>query len=170
MSELRPVISRDLPADPMRALFGISFKTRAPGLFPIVNQESLIAVIVCDSDEPVFDESAEAIEILSVQTALALERVTLMTSLQQSAARFRSLIQSSSDVIAFTDPSGCTQYVSPSIHRVLGYWLEERVGQNAFEVMHPEDIPSVRARFADLSAEPGARATMELRMRHKNGS
>jgi PAS domain-containing protein len=124
MSELRPVISRDLPADPMRALFGISFKTRAPGLFPIVNQESLIAVIVCDSDEPVFDESAEAIEILSVQTALALERVTLMTSLQQSAARFRSLIQSSSDVIALTDPSGCTQYVSPSIHRVLGYWPE----------------------------------------------
>jgi PAS domain S-box-containing protein len=170
MSELRPVITRDLPADPLRALFGVSFKTKALGLIPIVNQESLIAVMVCDSDEPVFDESAEAIGILSVQIALALERITLTTSLQQSAARFRSLIQSSSDVIALTDSGSRTQYASPSIDRVLGYSPEERVERSAFELIHPDDVPSVHARFADLSAEPAGSVTMELRVRHKNGS
>jgi diguanylate cyclase (GGDEF)-like protein/PAS domain S-box-containing protein len=89
---------------------------------------------------------------------------------QQVEARFRSLVQEASDVIVVIDASGRTTFVSPAVKRVLGYAPEERVGKKALDLVHPSDLDTVNKLFSDVSKAPGATATAEARVRHRDGS
>jgi diguanylate cyclase (GGDEF)-like protein/PAS domain S-box-containing protein len=92
--------------------------------------------------------------------------------LRQSEERFRSLVQNSLDVITVVDARGTIQYYSPSAETVMGYKPEEFIGKNALEEfqIHPEDRPRVRDIFGYLVENPGVNYSMELRMRHADGS
>jgi diguanylate cyclase (GGDEF)-like protein/PAS domain S-box-containing protein len=92
--------------------------------------------------------------------------------LRQSEERFRSLVQNSLDVITVVDARGTIVYYSPSAERVMGYNPEEFIGKNALEEsqIHPDDLPRVRDIFGYLVENPGVNYSMELRMRHADGS
>jgi diguanylate cyclase (GGDEF)-like protein/PAS domain S-box-containing protein len=92
--------------------------------------------------------------------------------LRKSEERFRSLVQNSLDVITVVDARGTIQYYSPSAARVMGYDPEEYIGKNALEEsqIHPDDLPRVRDIFGYLVENPGVNYSMELRMRHADGS
>jgi diguanylate cyclase (GGDEF)-like protein/PAS domain S-box-containing protein len=92
--------------------------------------------------------------------------------LRQSEERFRSLVQNSLDVITVVDATGTIVYYSPSAETVMGYKPEEFIGKNALEEsqIHPEDLPRVRNIFGYLVENPGVNYSMELRMRHADGS
>ena len=49
-----------------------------------------------------------------------------------SEARFRSLLQNASDIVAVLDPAGVYRYVSPSIEQVLGFSPDELSGRSFF--------------------------------------
>src|SRR5262245_61128590 len=55
----------------------------------------------------------------------------------------RLLVEHISDVITIHDAQGTILYESPSFERVLGYKAAEFVGQNAFDLIHPDDAPQV---------------------------
>src|ERR1041385_499381 len=98
------------------------------------------------------------------------ERTRVETALRRSEEYFRSLIEHSSDVITIITRDGTISYESPSLERVLGYKPEELIGQNAFELIHPQDVPPVveaLTRPGDLAAR---HRSIEYRVRHKNGS
>nr|MBA3531965.1 PAS domain S-box protein [Ardenticatenales bacterium] len=89
-----------------------------------------------------------------------------------SEERFRSLIQNSSDVISILAADGTILYESPSVERILGYQPEELVGQNAFGLIHPDDIANVVSVFGE-TVERGndeEQAHIEFRYLHKDGS
>ena len=67
--------------------------------------------------------SWEGIETLAAQVALALEGTALVADLHErrSSARFRSLVQNSSDIIAVLEDDLTIRYHTPSVERVLGY-------------------------------------------------
>jgi diguanylate cyclase (GGDEF)-like protein/PAS domain S-box-containing protein len=92
--------------------------------------------------------------------------------LRKSEERFRSLVQNSLDVITVVDARGTIVYYSPSAERVMGYKPEEFIGKDAFEEsqIHPDDLPRVRDIFGYLVENPGINYSMELRMRHADGS
>ncbi|MFL6208317.1 MAG: PAS domain S-box protein [Pyrinomonadaceae bacterium] len=98
------------------------------------------------------------------------ERKRAQEALQRSAEYFRSLIEHSSDVISILNSDGVRRYVSPSVERVLGYKPEELVGQNAFALVHPDDVPGLAKLFAAGVKQPCFLITRELRYRHKDGS
>ena len=83
---------------------------------------------------------------------------------------FRTLIEHSLDALAMIGTDGRVSYVSPVIHRVLGYSQDEFVGHNAFEIVHPEDRDAAAARFAELLTKPGSSQTVVNRVLHKDGS
>src|SRR3954467_8524480 len=58
---------------------------------------------------------------------------------RQNEARFRSLVQHSSDVIIVTRGDGKVRFVSPSVTRVFGYDPAEMVHQTVTELLHPDD-------------------------------
>src|SRR5262245_4890532 len=83
---------------------------------------------------------------------------------------FQALVEHSSDAIALVDDQGVVRFASPSSERVLGYGAGEWLNRNAFELVHPEDVPGVSAAFARVLAQPGVPVTDEFRVRHKDGS
>ncbi|MDQ3899470.1 MAG: GAF domain-containing protein, partial [Actinomycetota bacterium] len=91
-------------------------------------------------------------------------------ALRQSEERFRALVQNVTDVILLIDANGTIRYLSPSCERVLGYTSEERIGGNVFSMVPPEELPRAQRLFAEVLATPGATRTMELRVRHRDGS
>jgi two-component system cell cycle sensor histidine kinase/response regulator CckA len=83
---------------------------------------------------------------------------------------FHVLVQNSSDAIVMLDANGAILFASDSATRIGGYTLEERVGRDAFETMHPDDVASTRARFEECVQRPGVPLPGEFRVRHKNGT
>lgn len=85
-----------------------------------------------------------------VLTALAFMRQFVATreavlahaesAARDNEARFRSLVQHSSDVIMIVDPDGTIRYASPSMATVFGHEPEKLVGTNLMQLLHPEDV------------------------------
>jgi PAS domain S-box-containing protein len=91
-------------------------------------------------------------------------------ALRRNERRFRALIEHSSDVTVLARADGTITYASPPIGRVLGYSPEEIVGQSTFALVHPDDTARVTEALAKIGQEPGSRASVQVRARHKDGA
>jgi PAS domain S-box-containing protein len=85
-------------------------------------------------------------------------------ALRRRERQFRAMIEHSSDGVILTRPERGVFYASPALERVLGYTLEDLRG-HASGLVHPEDVAAKTSKPA-----PGKVATVEIRMRHKDGS
>lgn len=91
-------------------------------------------------------------------------------ALARSEAKWRSLIQNSSDIIAILGIDGSIRYHSPSTARVLGYAPNDLMGKKAFDFIHPDDLPTV-IQAIDWVVQSGVSTlSMEFRFHHKDGS
>ncbi len=151
-----------------------AFKTKLGAIFmvPLRVRGQFEGRIVVATDSSLLGDIKYALETLGSQVALALERADLIEDLlqRQSEERFRSLIQNSSDVIMICDENGTVNYVSPAVERVLGYKPEDFVGQRGLSFVHPDDAARVRGFLADILSRPGASSSIELRIRHADGT
>jgi diguanylate cyclase (GGDEF)-like protein/PAS domain S-box-containing protein len=91
-------------------------------------------------------------------------------SQRRSEARFRSLVQNTSDIITVTDRDGRILYDSPAVEHVLGFSPQERIGTLVSEYVHPDRTPWVEEMAATLQAsgEPVVRGELPIR-RHDGG-
>jgi PAS domain S-box-containing protein len=89
---------------------------------------------------------------------------------ERELQRYQTFVERSSDIISVLDESGVVQYQSPAIERVLGYGQEELVGENAFELFHPDERPQLEETYAELVADPGRTVASEGRARRADGS
>ncbi len=84
---------------------------------------------------------------------------------------FRALIEHSNDVVFVMDADGAFRYASPSFPHLLGYTPEEMRGKRALDFVHPDDLPQTLHAIQERSQRGGLAAeTMELRVRHKDGT
>jgi diguanylate cyclase (GGDEF)-like protein/PAS domain S-box-containing protein len=99
------------------------------------------------------------------------DRLNVMTGdLQQSEARFRSLVQNSSDVVVVLDMAGAILYESDAVRRVLGHPPESRLGRAFSDGLHPEDRPRLQALLASLGTLQGSQQTADFRLVHADGT
>lgn len=54
-------------------------------------------------------------------------------------ADWQSLVEQTSDLITVIDAAGTIRYENPATERILGFAPGERVGESAFDFIHPED-------------------------------
>ena len=104
-----------------------------------------------------------------VDLPLLIDRRLAEKELKRSEERLRSLVQYASDIILILDAEGVTLYESPAVERVLGFRPDERIGTNAFSYVHPDDLETVKSRFAALRDDPENRLSVECRVRDKHG-
>lgn len=95
--------------------------------------------------------------------------LTDITQRHQQEARFRALIEHSSDSVALIDADNRIMYLSPSVTAVEGYLPEELIGHSGIEHTHPDDLPIVQETVAKLLANPGKPFPALWRRRHKQG-
>jgi diguanylate cyclase (GGDEF)-like protein/PAS domain S-box-containing protein len=90
--------------------------------------------------------------------------------LRRSEERFRSLVQNSIDVQLIVNADGRITYESAAVERVLGYRADDRVGRNAFDDLHPDDVAWAEQMFHDVVRVPASQVAAEVRVRHADGS
>jgi diguanylate cyclase (GGDEF)-like protein/PAS domain S-box-containing protein len=90
-------------------------------------------------------------------------------ALRDSEARFRALVQNSSHMVMVLDVGGGITYASPAFGRMLGYRGEGRIGQNVFDLVHPDDVKDVRTHFSDHLGQREPSRTFEFRVLAADG-
>ena len=98
------------------------------------------------------------------------ERDAAHAVLKASEERFRLLVQHASDVITTFDADGVCTYASASIAEVFGYEPAERVGTQARDLMHPDDVDHVQTMVGQQFAGDARQAAIAYRLRHRDGS
>ncbi len=86
-----------------------------------------------------------------------------------SEARYRALLESSSEALVLLDAEGRIQYASAAMRRILGYNTAQILGRTGLSFVQRDDREAVRKAFVALSSEPGGFATLRARFEHKNG-
>jgi len=100
----------------------------------------------------------------------AIERYKMQAALHASEHRFRALIEHNSDAIIMVSGAGEILYESPATSRIMGYEPAERVGHDAFELLHPEERERFFELFSQLVRQPEISMTAQFRQIHKNGT
>jgi len=86
-------------------------------------------------------------------------------------AKFRALVENSTEVICIGAPDGTIFYTTPSVRRVLGYEPASWFGRNAFEIMHQDHAEATRSALLQLAAAPtGSVIRVVIQVRHRDGS
>ncbi len=104
------------------------------------------------------------------QDALADKHIVPKEQLLWSEARFRALLEHSTDAIALLDEQGRRLYASPSSKRIVGYETTDYMDQSTFINIHPDDLPDLLKAYRQLIEHPGQSEPIQYRVRHKNGS
>jgi diguanylate cyclase (GGDEF)-like protein/PAS domain S-box-containing protein len=98
------------------------------------------------------------------------ERRRVEEALNQNEEYFRALIENSADIIAVVDADGRLRYASPAVERVLGLDPPEEGSVPALEsFVHPDDLGTVQNAIRSVET-PSATTTLELKVRHADGS
>lgn len=82
--------------------------------------------------------------------------------------RFRALVENSADGIALIDATGKPLYISPSVHKVLGYTAAERLQLDLPTLTHPHDVAALQAIMQQVLSNPATPIRATARMLHKN--
>jgi diguanylate cyclase (GGDEF)-like protein/PAS domain S-box-containing protein len=94
--------------------------------------------------------------------------------LATSEARFRALVQHSSDIVAVVDLDGRFSFVSPAITSVLGHLPEDLLGTRAVDLLPHDEFDRLRQSHAifvdhDLPADPVSSSSMEVQLQGLEG-
>jgi PAS domain S-box-containing protein len=89
---------------------------------------------------------------------------------QRIEARFRSLVQESSDLILILDRRVDIQFASPAVERLLGFQPEEIVGNREALRVHPADEKRLQRALIRVLRTPGTHPPFEIRVQHRDGS
>lgn len=119
------------------------------------------------ANKPIFDQSGNLVEILSVGTD-ATQRKQVESALQQSELKFRSIVENINDIIFLHTLDGVFKYISANITNILEYNVLEVEGQSIVSFVHPDDVHICLA-SSQRAAQLGESGD-EIRLKHKNGS
>ena len=98
------------------------------------------------------------------------ERERLERELRDSEERYRSVIQSSPDLIWATNKAGQYVFVSDRVRDLLGWEPDEVLGHPFREFIDEQSVQMTNDNWARLAREPGVTQTHRLDIRHKDGS
>lgn len=90
-------------------------------------------------------------------------------TLSKTAARYKLLVESSTDMIFIVDSGGNFLFTNKAFKKCLGFSAAEIKKINGFSLVHPKDLAKVKKQFA-LLMEGKYVENMEYRYKTKNGS
>lgn len=89
----------------------------------------------------------------------------------QTVEQYRALIDDSTDAIVLFDETGVIQFANLAVEQMLGYAPDELAGEQAFNLVHPNDREQAIEAFNQIVGAPGqSTKKQEHRLRHIDGS
>ncbi|GAA4425696.1 hypothetical protein GCM10023188_06880 [Pontibacter saemangeumensis] len=119
------------------------------------------------SHTPVLDEEGN-VEFLIQHTSDVTERELAKLALSESEEKFRFMAEAMPQLIFTTDATGKLTYLNKRWESFTGIPIEELLKDGWQDVIHPEDMPIVAAKWEE-SFEKGTDMQLELRKRDKDG-
>ena len=118
---------------------------------------------------PMHDESGNLLGAVNVLVDIS-DRQRAAEVVQTSEKCFRVLLEKGHESIALLDADGTFLYHSPALLPMLGYAVEELLGQQLTALVHTDDVSIVSETFAALVPESGATANLQCRYVHRDGT
>ncbi len=115
------------------------------------------------------DEDGNPSEIIGTCFDIT-ERKRSEEQLEKSEARYRNLVENTTDWIWEMGLDFKHTYSNHRVEKILGYSTEEFAELSLDQIMHPEDMEAVGARLPSLIAERQGWEAWVVRFRHKDGS
>jgi len=151
------------------------FISALPFLAAAASYALLLTVAVRSWVSPLSELAIGAVVVscfLGARQVLAMRQQAALVAeetLRASEARFRSLVQQSSDLIFVLDARGVIQFASTSSSRIIGYDPGSLIGVALPALSDPEDSAHVSA-FIEMAARlPGVSPLFEWRLRRPDG-
>ena len=101
---------------------------------------------------------------MDISAQVAAER-----AMKDSEAKFRLIANAIPQMVWSAGPSGTNDYLNSRWGEFTGLPEERLAGDGWIEIIHPDDLPLLRARWRDSLAS-GAPYEVEHRMRHRSGA
>jgi PAS domain S-box-containing protein len=98
----------------------------------------------------------------------AIHRHRLEAKQRESEEQYRTLVENINDVIFSLDNQGFITYVNPAIEQMSDYTIQDVIGMNFSELVHPDDLPGLIKSFTRTME--GQVEPYEFRVMDKNGS
>lgn len=117
----------------------------------------------------IYDSNGEII-YLQTSTQDINDRVLAEEKLRESEERYKLISQNSHDIVSLMDLTGKYLFISPSVKETMGYEVEELIGRNTTEFLHPEDLPKIMESMGETIAKKAKKEAAIIRFKHKNGS
>ena len=177
----RPAVARNILIDPTHALLrerALCCGYAAWAALPLVVGGRVSWVInVCAAEADAFDvEELDLLAQLAGDLAYGLAvlhtRAALRQAegaLQDSEERFRNLTESTPDWIWEVDRHGVFTYVSPQIHKLLGFGVMEVIGTALLQYLDPDETQRVSEILGAALAEQKQFMAFECKALHKGG-
>lgn len=89
--------------------------------------------------------------------------------LASTELRFRSILESSHDVVNLFDQNFNVIYRSPSSERITGWKDEEILGKSGFTNVYKDDLETAKQFIAKIINEPGVPFNVSVRLMNKSG-
>ncbi len=104
-----------------------------------------------------------------IQARDITESIRSAEALRESEAKYRTLIENSSDIIYSLTAEGVFTYVSPNWTALLGHNVSEVVGRSFEPFVHPEDVEACVRFLGKIVATGEKQGAIEYRVLNKNG-
>ncbi|HQL82982.1 MAG TPA: PAS domain S-box protein, partial [Spirochaetota bacterium] len=117
----------------------------------------------------VYDESGKPVRMMGICIDVT-GRVLAEEAKKKSDQMFRAVIENSYDAVTMITADGTIIYDSPSIMRILGYRIDDRLGRNVTEFVVPEERQNLADGLRAFAVKFGAVMHYTALFVHKDGS
>ena len=168
--QISPDIAKDLRWTSYKNIV-LGHGVRASWSSPILNPEQRVLGTICILYDHTHQPEPYEQEFVNVAThlaSIAIERARSEEMLRMSEAKFRALTEKSSEGITLVSNEGAIIYTSPAAERIHGFTCQDVIGSNAQDRVHPDDWWLVKQHLDSIYDTPGASASGQYRVKHKN--
>jgi len=140
---------------------------------PLCDQEKLFGVLFLDRPEPHewTENEIETVEAVARQVSLAVRQTGALREQKQLSGRLLSLMNNVPGVVYRGLPDWSLTFVGAEVERLTGYTAEEvlQVSARWREIIHPDDLSSVKMAFRSAVGEQRKVLRVEYRILHRDG-
>jgi len=117
---------------------------------------------------PFLDEKGIPFQYISIRTDIT-ETKRMEEKITASAQQYKSLVENIDQVIFRMDRTGTWLFLNKAWSHLTGYAIEEALGINISEYVHPNDLPKIETYLTAAEHENSTHET-EIRLRNMDGN